>query len=216
MSQNNKDLKYWNRVAKLYGIFAKKEAVGYKKIRELISKQLTGAERVLEVGTGPGLIIGPLAGKMKSGLGTDISPEMIKKARSTYKAKNLEFRAEDATAIKEEDESFDLVIAANILHIVPEPDKVLKECYRVLKSDGLLIAPNFIVDDSFKVKMRMRFLKLTGLTIRTKWEYGEYQQFLAENGFCVLSTTMINSALDIAYVICKPEKGMKYSLQSKD
>ena len=30
------------------------------------------------------------------------------------------------------------------LHIVPDPEKVLSEIDRVLRSDGILIAPNFV------------------------------------------------------------------------
>ena len=41
------------------------------------------------------------------------------------------------------DESFDVVIVSNALHIVPQPEKALQEIKRVLKDDGVLIAPTF-------------------------------------------------------------------------
>ena len=41
------------------------------------------------------------------------------------------------------DRSFDAVIVSNALHIVPQPEKALAEIRRVLKDDGVLIAPTF-------------------------------------------------------------------------
>lgn len=36
-----------------------------------------------------------------------------------------------------------LVIVSNALHILPKPEKALTEIRRVLKEDGVLIAPTF-------------------------------------------------------------------------
>ena len=41
--------------------------------------------------------------------------------------------------IAKSDDKPDVVIIANALHIVPEPEKVLSEIRRVLRKDGLLI-----------------------------------------------------------------------------
>jgi len=37
------------------------------------------------------------------------------------------------------DESFDLIIMSNLLEHIPEPQKLLDECYRILKEDGKII-----------------------------------------------------------------------------
>ena len=36
-----------------------------------------------------------------------------------------------------------MVIVSNALHIIPQPEKALQEIKRVLKDDGVLIAPTF-------------------------------------------------------------------------
>ena len=41
------------------------------------------------------------------------------------------------------DKSFDVVIVSNALHIVPQPEKALAEIHRILRDDGVLIAPTF-------------------------------------------------------------------------
>ena len=42
-----------------------------------------------------------------------------------------------------------VVIASNALHIVPQPEKALAEIHRVLKDDGVLIAPTFTHEGNF-------------------------------------------------------------------
>ena len=61
--------------------------------------------------------------------------------KGTY-PKQLKFEVADATCLPYENNSFDVVIIANALHVMPEPQKALKEIDRVLKDGGLLIAPN--------------------------------------------------------------------------
>ena len=51
----------------------------------------------------------------------------------------------DATALPYADDSFDAVLIANALHVMPEPEKALREIDRVLRPGGILIAPNFMV-----------------------------------------------------------------------
>ena len=61
------------------------------------------------------------------------------------------------------DKSFDVVIVSNALHIVPEPEKALREIRRVLRDDGVLIAPTFThLGNGLFGKIRAFFLKLAG------------------------------------------------------
>lgn len=53
------------------------------------------------------------------------------------------------------DRSFDVVIVSNALHIVPQPEKALQEIGRVLKDDGVLVAPTFThAENSLSGKIR--------------------------------------------------------------
>ena len=69
---------------------------------------------------------------------------MIREAQKGKCVDNLIFEVADATDLPYENHSFDVVLIANALHVMPEPEKALKEIERVLKEDGLLIAPNFV------------------------------------------------------------------------
>ena len=105
------------------------------------------------------------------------------------------------------DQSFDVVIVANALHIVPEPEKALSEIRRVLKDDGVLVAPTFThADNSFLGKGKAFFMKLAGFPLHSKWTSAEYLEFLQENGWTVQESTALKASFPLTYAECiKPE-----------
>ena len=71
-------------------------------------------------------------------------------------------------------------------HIVPQPEKALQEIKRVLKDDGVLIAPTFThAGNSFSGKVRAFFMKLAGFPLHSKWTSEDYLRFLSQNGWTV-------------------------------
>lgn len=114
---------------------------------------------------------------------TDYSEGMIRQAKKGGYPSNLRFEVADATALPYEDNSFDVVLIANALHVMPNPEKALEEIRRVLREGGLLIAPNYI---EHKETATSRFwsgiLKIAGIRFEHQWSSGEYLQFLKSQG----------------------------------
>ena len=64
------------------------------------------------------------------------------------------------------------VIVSNALHIVPQPEKALAEIRRVLKDDGVLIAPTFThAGNSCPGKVKAFFMKLAGFPLHSRWTF---------------------------------------------
>ena len=84
---------------------------------------------VLDVATGTGHIAGLAAARGAHAVGIDISDEMLARARKLYA--DVEFAHGDAEHLPFDDDSFDAVIAAFLLHHVPSPERVVAELARV-------------------------------------------------------------------------------------
>jgi ubiquinone/menaquinone biosynthesis C-methylase UbiE len=71
--------------------------------------------------------------------------------------------------------SFDAVVIANALHIMPNPEKALKEIQRVLKVGGLMIAPTF-TRENIKSKWVEHVMEAVGFKTYSKWTHHSYVQ----------------------------------------
>ena len=111
---------------------------------------------------------------------------MIAEAKRDNRSAKLHFSVQDMFRLPYVEESFDVVIVSNALHIVPQPEKALAEIRRVLKDDGVLIAPTFThAGNSFPGKVKAFFMKLAGFPLHSRWTSEEYLRFLRQNGWAV-------------------------------
>ena len=169
----------------------------YKEISEAVS-----AKSVLELATGPGMIARHIAHSAKSVVATDFSPKMIETAKKCGIPQNVVFETADATNLSYKDNSFDVVVIANALHIIPNPEKALSEISRVLKSDGILIAPNFIEREKGKKNFWQKILTLAGIKFAHEWTATEYQSFLESKGWKITKSQIVKGRIDLLYTQC--------------
>ena len=98
--------------------------------------------RVLEVGVGTGISL-PLYSSNVRIVGTDISEEMLKKAKRRVAESNLKniegLSVMDAEKLEFPDNAFDVVMAQYVVTAVPNPEAALDEFARVLRPGGELI-----------------------------------------------------------------------------
>jgi ubiquinone/menaquinone biosynthesis C-methylase UbiE len=110
--------------------------------------ELPSEADVLEVGSGGGFNAEALLERFPNWriTATDYDQEMVELARRRLSAFGSQLRLEraDATALKYEDHSFDLVIAIGVLHHVGAWEKALAEMARVLHAGGSLLAVDLL------------------------------------------------------------------------
>ena len=96
-------------------------------------------DKVLDIGTGTGIIAHTISPYVDKVIGIDISRDMLSHAFE-HRTDNEEFLKMDATSLELEDGSFSKVTARMVFHhILDNTQKAMDECYRVLKSGGLMI-----------------------------------------------------------------------------
>ena len=201
-----KDKNIWDRFAPVYSSFVtgtpgnrKAYEAMYRRIKKMVSDK-----DVLEIATGPGIIAKQVADSAGRIIATDFSEKMLAVARRGIIPANLTFEQADASTLPYEDDSFDVVIIANALHVIPGAEDVLSEIKRVLKRDGLLIAPNFIHDNKNKIsEFFSKALAVSGVKFESKWDDTSYIGFLEENGFDVVLSKKLPSTIPLMYTECR-------------
>lgn len=194
---------FWDRNAGRYDRFMRKDRAAYEKMYGLIRPVVKG-KTVLELATGTGLIAKNIVNAAAHIEATDASVEMIAEAKRNNQSAKLHFSVQDMFCLPYADKSFDVVIVSNALHIVPQPEKALAEIHRVLKDDGMLIAPTFThAGNSFSGKVRAFFLKLAGFPLHSRWTSEEYLCFLQQNGWTVRKSVVLKASFPLIYAECE-------------
>ena len=193
---------FWDRNARIYNRFMRKDRAAYEKMYELI-RPIVKNKTVLELATGTGLIAKNIVNAAAHIEATDASAEMIAEAKRDNHSAKLHFSVQDMFRLPYANQSFDVVIVSNALHIVPQPEKALQEIKRVLKDDGTLIAPTFThAGNSFRGKVKAFFMKLAGFPLYSRWTSEEYLRFLRQNGWTVRKSTVLKASFPLTYAEC--------------
>ena len=135
---------FWNRRSEVFDkqVLSVYENA-YRKMVKRSAAFLKKEDRVFEIGCGTGVATNPLSKYVKEITATDISENMIQKAREKAKNQskdNIIFRTGELTEMEVEPESYDVVAAYNVLLYMKNQEEVLKKIYEVLKPGGIFLS----------------------------------------------------------------------------
>ena len=198
---------FWDKNAGRYDRFMQKDRAAYDEVYALI-RPIVRHKTVLELATGTGLIAKHIVNAAAHIEATDASPEMIAEAKRDTRSAKLHFSVQDMFRLPYADKSFDVVIVSNALHIVPQPEKALAEIERVLKDDGVLIAPTFThAGNSVSGKAKAFFMSMAGFPLHSRWTSEEYLRFLRQNGWAVQKSAVLKASFPLTYAECTKSEG---------
>lgn len=161
----NKSKDFWDNASKNYDKTEERFEYIHNKSRENTKKYLQSSDIVLDYGCGTGTTSCELANHVKEIRAIDISSKMIEIAKRKAidnKILNVNFEQTDIFDQSYKKESFDVILAFNMLHTVPEPSKVLQRIHELLKPKGSFISVTPCLRDkmSFLVSIQIHLVRL--------------------------------------------------------
>ncbi len=202
----SKDINFWNSLSGMYNkMFSNNRA--YKKMYVLMKKALKEDMKVLEIGTASGIVAREISSSVEHVYAIDYAPDMIEKAKELTTEDNVLYFVQDSSNLQFSDKEFDAVIISNVIHILEQREACLSEIKRVLKDDGVLIAPTFMWKEvSLLGRIQQFIMKRRQFPVYSIWNTDEYLQFLDKNGFECNKHISIKSSFNICYAECKKKK----------
>lgn len=197
------DRSYWDKHAKNYDRSMSLLGRPIPRMVELAEEATRGLERVLEVAAGTGLVTPALAAGAGEVIATDYSAAMVAALeRRVLDAGVTNVRCEQADlyALRFDDGSFDAVVAANVLHLVPDLPGALAALRRVLRPGGRVIVPTFCHDETAASWVVSRVLAVTGFPGHRRFTAKSLRQAVADAGVRVTRAEVLPGVIPIGYV----------------
>ena len=204
----NNDSLFWDRVAGVYDVFV--HVINVKTHRALKSRMshlFSSSNIVLECACGTGMLTEIIAPECQELIATDFSKNMLQKAEKKCKNhSNIYFMLADILNLDFEDGVFDKVVAGNVIHLLDEPFKALRELVRVCRLGGKIIIPTYLSKQSDReenkvAKLAGRF----GAGFKQKFNFLSYQQFFMDAGYSDVSHMKIDGFIPCSIAVIEKE-----------
>ncbi len=137
---------YWNERAHLFDEATRRIVAEdtERLIDAWLLQRVTKDDEVLDLGCGTGRYADVLAPAVRRVIATDMAPRMLAEAeKKLQRHPNVSVQKADCYHCPFSAESFDVVVAGNLLHIVEAPKQVVREASRLLRPGGRLFAVDY-------------------------------------------------------------------------
>ncbi|MEH6556339.1 MAG: class I SAM-dependent methyltransferase [Oceanicoccus sp.] len=209
----SKSEEFWDGASKSYDKTEERFEYIHNRSRENTKRFLKDSDRVLDYGCGTGTAACQFSDLVKEIQAIDISSNMIEIARGKAAVANIEnvsFEQGDIFDSKYSNEKFDVILAFNMLHTVPNPQDVMLRVEELLQPDGLFISVtpclrqkmSFLVSLQIKLVSVLCKLGLIPIPIR-RITSSDVESLLAVGGFQTLESEEIYKDASSYFVVAK-------------
>jgi len=175
---------FWDRVAPLYDAFENTvNRASYEGTALAVGQMIGPGDEVLECACGTGAISAAIAPVCARLVATDYSEGMLKQARKKLaRFPHVVVEQADITDLHYADDSFDAVVAGNVIHLLPEPGDALKEIKRVVRPGGTIIVPTYVIPKKRAHTMFLRLISRFGVHFQEHFDPVSYRAFFDRMG----------------------------------
>ena len=185
--------KFWNKAAEKYAKSPIKDMNAYNKSMALTKTRLSQDDNVLEFGCGTGSTALLLADSVNHIIASDISGNMIEIA----KAKAQDQQIENVSFVKGtlsdnslRKNSFDAIMAFNILHLIEDLPQTIARIDELLKPQGLFISKTVCMAEKSRLwAILLPIMRAIGLAPYVRlMKIRELENFITSKGFEIIET----------------------------
>ncbi|MFE7318744.1 methyltransferase domain-containing protein [Streptomyces sp. NPDC057555] len=135
--------------------------------------------KMLDVCCGSGVVGHAFKGRVGEMVGLDITPEMVRLAQNRLD------RVDQGNVydLPYEDESFDIVVNREVLHLLPGPERPVSEIYRVLRPGGQFIVGQIMPYDDLDAYWMFRIFKKKQPLLFQMFREKDFRSLLLGAGF---------------------------------
>lgn len=186
---------FWDYIANFYDFF--ENLYNSKVNQELckkVAERMSSNDNVLECACGTGMISVHIATKCRSLIATDFSQGMLAKSRKRCKKiKNIRVEKANILQLEYPNESFNKVVAANVIHLLDQPDIAISELIRVCKKGGKIIIPTYIIMKEHGIStILIRLINHFTKTFLYQFNEQSYKNFFNKQGYSQIDFEVIN------------------------
>jgi ubiquinone/menaquinone biosynthesis C-methylase UbiE len=203
MTMTNEAQDYWNRHARNYDRSMAILGKPLPRMLALVTEAVRDLGSVLEVAAGSGLVTVAIAAAAREVVATDYAAAMVTVLESRVRqAKLTNVRCEPANIydLPFVAGGFDAVVAANVLHLVPDLPGALEALRRQLTPGARLIVPTYCHDETAFSWLLSRALALTGFPGTRRFRLETLVRVLEHAGLQVTKRELIPGPIPIGYV----------------
>ncbi|MBO5371297.1 MAG: class I SAM-dependent methyltransferase [Lachnospiraceae bacterium] len=193
----------WDKLSPFYDFFEYiYNGKCYKGIAEKITEYVTEEDIVLECACGTGLLTLPMAQKCKKLIATDYSAGMLRQTKKKVtKYSNTKVQKASILELPFKDNKFDVVVAANVIHLLDEPDKAISELKRVCKPNGKIILPTYINNEKKNSIYAAKLLSVLGVKFKRQFSLASYKEFVSLHNILRVEYSVVEGRMPCAFAI---------------
>lgn len=198
------DRDYWERHARNYDV-SLRLVLGrpLPRMLELASEAVRGKRKVLEVASGTGIVTSALAQTSDHVVATDYAAAMVRALEKRVQdlgLENVTCEQADIYSLPYSAGEFDAVVAANVLHLVPDLPAALEALRNVMKPGGVLVTPTFCHDETRLSWCVSRVLAVSGFPGYRRFTVESLRSALEHNGLRVVRAELLPGLIPIGHV----------------
>lgn len=120
-------------------------------------------------------------------------------------ATNLRLDQADITQLPYDTNSFDKVIAGNVLHLLPDSKKAMEEMRRVCRVGGEIIIPTYVKPEHKNLLTRswLNLLRVVGVKFKNSFTFSTYQAFFSTLGYKEVRYLLVDGCPSCAIAFVK-------------